>query len=87
MTKEKIPLGKIQLGKQGITDNFISSLKNMFNRHKNVKVSVLMSARPNGKADVKRYSEEILEKLGKNYTAKTIGFVINLKKWRKPRVS
>jgi len=26
---------------------------------------------------------EILEKLGKNYTAKTIGFTIFIKKWRK----
>jgi RNA-binding protein YhbY len=78
----------IQLGKQGITENFISSLKNYFKTRQNVRISVLKSARDEGKEgkkQVKEYSEKILEKLGKNYTAKIIGFVIVLKKWRKAR--
>jgi len=73
---------QIQLGKQGVTDNFINTLKNQFNNCKNVKISVLGSAREN-KKDVKKYSEEILEKLGKNYTARVIGFTIVIKKWRR----
>ena len=32
---------QIQIGKQGITENFMNSLKNSFKNHKNVKVSVL----------------------------------------------
>lgn len=83
---EKKTLGQLQLGKQGITDNFISGLKNMFNTHKNVKVSVLKSARPEGKEGkkkVKEYAKKILEKLGKKYTARVIGFTINIKQWRK----
>lgn len=83
-----MPTATIQLGKQGVTDNFISSLKNQFKSKDNIKISVLKSARgegKEGKAEVKKYSEEILEKLGKNYTAKTLGFVIILKKWRKAR--
>ena len=79
-------IGNIRLGKLGITDNFIDSLKNLFKNHQNVKVNVLKSARgtgKEGKADVQKYSDEILEKLGKKYTSKNIGFVISLKKWRR----
>jgi len=74
--------GQVQLGKNGITDNFITTLKSHFDKHQNVKVSVLKGASPS-KKQVKEYSEEILEKLGKRFTAKTIGFTIFVKKWRK----
>jgi len=72
----------IQLGKQGITENFIGTLKNHFNRHNDVKVRVLKSA-GHDKEDLKKYAGEILEKLGEHYTAKTIGFCIFIKKWRR----
>ena len=75
-------IGHMQLGKQGITENFIGTLKHHFDRHKNVKVHVLKSA-GNDKSKVKEYSEEILKKLGDNYTSKVIGFTISFKKWRK----
>jgi RNA-binding protein YhbY len=79
-------MGIIQLGKLGITDNFIESLKNLFKKHENVKVHVLKNARgtgKEGKEEVKKYSEEIMEKLGRKYTSKNIGFVISVKKWRR----
>ena len=85
---EKIGIGKLQLGKQGVTDNFIYTINNMFNTHRNVKISVLKSARgegKEGKTKVKSIADELLEKLGKNYTAKIIGFTIIIKKWRKPQ--
>ncbi len=75
-------LCEMQLGKNRITENFIENLKNHFKKHDNVKISVLKSCCRN-KADIKKMAEEILKKLGKNYTAKTIGFTIALKKWRK----
>jgi RNA-binding protein YhbY len=74
----------VQIGKQGITESFIESLKNFFKKNKNMRISVLKSAREN-KEQVKKYSKEILEKLGENYTAKIIGFTIILKKWRQSR--
>ncbi len=58
----------------------MSCIKN----RKNIKVCVMKSA-GHKKEKVKEYSEKILEKLGKNYTAKIIGFTINVKKWRKAR--
>ena len=74
--------GQVQLGKQGINENFIQTLKEHFNKCKNVKISVLKSARKN-KSDVRNFSEEILEKLGRNYTARVVGFTIFVKRWRK----
>ncbi len=77
---------EIQLGKNGITENFIESLQNQFTNCSNVKVAVL----PNlcrDKKELKKIEQEILDKLGNKFTAKTIGYKINLKKWRKARVN
>ena len=73
---------EVQVGKKGITDNFLETLKSHFKKHLNVRINVLKSA-GHTKENVKNYSETILERLGKKYTAKTIGFTIFLKKWRK----
>lgn len=93
----------MQLGKLGLTENFILTLKKHFEKHKNIRISVLKSARDpahcnsqgsphsrnhsagQDKEKIKEYSNEILEKLGKNYTSKLIGFKIILKKWRKEK--
>jgi len=74
----------IQLGKQGITQNFLESLLTQFQQSRTVKISVLPSARES-REDVKKYSEELLQKLGPHFTSKIIGFTIILKKWRKAR--
>lgn len=75
-------IANIQLGKNGITDNFIKTLNDHFKNHLNVKISVLKSATRN-REEIKKMSGQILEKLGKNYTTRTIGFTIVVKKWRK----
>jgi len=75
-------LSHIQIGKNGITENFILTLNDHFKNHDNVKISVLKSA-GHEKNKVKEYSEEILNKLGKNYTSRVLGFTIFLKKWKK----
>jgi len=77
-----MPYTEVQLGKSGISENFISTLKSHFKKHGNVRVSVLKNA-GHTKDKVKEYCEDILKKLGKNYTARTIGFKIILKKWRR----
>jgi RNA-binding protein YhbY len=79
-----MPQIEMQLGKNGITENFVQTLKRYFENHEQVKISVLKNAREN-REDMKKYSEEILDKLGKNYTTKLIGFKIVLKKWRKDK--
>jgi len=73
---------EIQLGKNGITEQFIESLLKQFNKVQTVKISVLRSAREN-KEDVKKHADKLLEQLGEHYTAKIIGFTIIVKKWRR----
>lgn len=77
---------EMQLGKNGITENFIETLKSYFQNHESVKISVLKSA-GHDKEKIRKYADEILESLGKNYTARIIGFKIVLKKWRKSKVN
>ena len=73
---------QIQIGKNRITDKFLETLRGHFKNHENVKVSILKSA-TRDKSEMKKISEDILEALGKNYTAKILGFTIFLKKWRR----
>jgi len=79
-------MGKIiitQIGKKGITENFIETLKNSFKKNRIIRISFLKSARKKGKKDVKKYAEEIEKKLGINYKTRMIGYVIIVKKFRK----
>jgi len=77
---------EMQLGKNGLTKEFMEEIKKRFESRevKNIKISVLKSAREN-KADVKKYAEEIVSFLGKKFTYRVMGFSIFLKKWRKER--
>ena len=77
-------IGNIQLGKEGVTENFVYGLKNYFKKHENIKISVLKSATRN-KTEIKKFSDKILKELGKKYTSRIIGFTIVMKKWRKAR--
>lgn len=77
-------IGHSQLGKNGITENFIETLKSHFTRKEIIRISVLKSARPE-RSKMKEYAEEITKKLGNLFTTKIIGFTIIVKKWRKPR--
>ena len=75
--------GHVQLGKNGVTDNFIKTLKDHFTNHELVKVSVLKSA-GHEREKAREFADEIVRKMGRNFTAKMIGFTIFLRKWRKP---
>jgi RNA-binding protein YhbY len=79
---------EMQLGKKGLTEDFIKDIGKRFEKYRNasMKISVLKSARES-KDDVKKYAEEIKDKLGEKYTYRVIGFSIILRKWRKARVS
>ena len=78
---------EIQLGKKGLTSEFIKDIERRLEKHRNatIKISVLKSARES-KEDVKKYMDELIGKLGEKYTARTLGFSIFLRKWRKARV-
>lgn len=73
---------QVQLGKNKVTEKFIETLKGHFKNHDSVKVSVLKGA-TRDKTEMEKIIGEILDGLGKNYTAKKLGFTIFLKKWRR----
>jgi len=75
-------IGQVQLGKQGITENFILTLGNHFKKNNIVKVSVLKGA-GHERDKIKGYAEKILEGLGSKFSTKIIGFTIIVKKWRR----
>jgi len=77
-------LSEIQLGKNGVTDNFILTIKGSFQKHNQVRISVLKSA-GHTKEQVKEYADKILTFFDERYTAKIIGFKIILKRWRTPK--
>ena len=77
-------IANIQLGKLGLTENFLKTLENHFKKFANVKISVLKNC-CRDKKELKKISDEILEKLGKYYTVRNIGYTIVVKKWRKAR--
>lgn len=75
---------EIQLGKKGLTNEFLEEIKKRFEKPaiKNIKISVLKSARES-KQDVKKYAEDIINFLGNKFTYRTIGFSIFVLKMRK----
>ena len=72
----------MQIGKNGITETFMENLENRFKNHETVKISVLKTF-TRDKAKIKEFSEKIVEKLGRNYVYRVIGFTIILRKMRK----
>jgi len=73
----------MQLGKKGLTENFVESLRKAFNTRENVKVSVLKSA-TRDRQELREIADKLVSQLGKNFTYRIVGFTIFIKKWRKP---
>ena len=71
-----------QLGKNGMTEGFMQSLKNAFAKNDYVKISALKTA-TRDKQELIKIADIICSALGNKYTSKTIGFSIFIKKWRK----
>ncbi len=79
-------LVNLQIGKNGLTKEFIENLKRIFETKSNesIRVSLLKSSTRDSK-EVKKWSEEILKSLGPNFTCNIIGYTLVLRKWRKAR--
>jgi len=79
---------QIQLGKNGVTKNFVESLRNQFNSKEQIRISVLKGS-GRDRESIKEISDEILKGLndkGIHFTSRIIGFTIIVRKWRKARV-
>lgn len=68
-----------QIGKNGVTDNFIETLKTYFKNYNSVRISVLKSG-TRDREEFKKMAEEIPKKLGENFSSRTIGFTIIIKR-------
>jgi len=77
-------ISTIQVGKRGISENLIETLKLHFKTHQNVKV-VFLKTSIRDKRKIKKTAEDLVEELGKNYTYRIIGFTVFIKKWRKAK--
>jgi len=75
---------KMQIGKKGLTPEFMADLKKHFEKVENVRVS-LLKASGRDRESTKEIRDQIIEELGPKYTAKIIGFTLAIKKWRKAR--
>jgi len=76
-------LAQMQIGKNGITEGSLVWLENTFKTHMKVKISVLKAA-GHTKENVKEMADKIVERLGRNYVYKIVGFTITILKFRKP---
>ncbi len=75
-------ISTVQVGKKGVSENLVETLKDHFKKHQNVKVVFLKNS-IRDKKKVKKAAEEIVSELGPNYTYRVLGFTIFVKKWRR----
>ena len=76
----------LQLGKNGLTQEFLDNLKKLEDGKgvESIRVSVLKSA-CRDREELQDINAKMLEKLGEKFTSKIIGWTIALRKWRKAR--
>jgi len=79
-----MPLIQLQIGKNGLTNEFIEKLRKVFLRDNHVRISLLKSS-GRDRVKTKEWAEKIVSSLGTNYKHNIIGFTIALRKLRKPR--
>jgi len=77
-------LMKLQIGKNGLTNEFIEKLRKVFLKNDHVRISLLPSS-GRDRVKTKEWAEKIVSSLGTNYKYNIIGFTIALRKWRKAR--
>jgi RNA-binding protein YhbY len=70
---------KFQIGKQGVSTGAIEALKNHFKNNKVIRISALRSSNRN-RETIKTMADELVDKLGGNYSYNIIGFTIILKR-------
>jgi RNA-binding protein YhbY len=77
---------KYNLGKRGLTEEFIAGLEKTFKKRDLIKISVLQTA-TRDREEIKIIAQKICDGLGKRlnkrFTAKIVGFTMFVKKWRR----
>jgi RNA-binding protein YhbY len=73
---------KLQIGKNGLTPEFIEQVKSIFENEKLIKVSILKSA-CRDKSEADKIAKKLIDALGTKYDYKLVGFVMTIIKYRK----
>ncbi|MBT7706139.1 hypothetical protein HN747_01700 [archaeon] len=76
------PIKRLQIGKNGLTPEFIDQVKVLFVKQKILKINILKSA-CRDKAEAEKMADELIEALGRKYKYKLVGYVITLLQFRK----
>ena len=75
---------QINIGKNGLKEGILTVLENAFKTRESVRVSVLKAA-GHTRENVMEIAEKLVNNLGTKYDYTIIGFVIIIRKYRKPR--
>ncbi len=78
------PIKQFQIGKKGLTKEIIDQISLAFKNIESMRIHLLKSARPDKEA-ARKIADELVNALGKNFTYKLIGYVLVIRKWRKPK--
>ena len=76
------PIKRLQMGKNGLTPEFIEQVKFIFKNETLIKVTILKSA-CRDKKDAEKMGRDLVEVLGKKYDYKLVGYVLTVVKYRK----
>jgi RNA-binding protein YhbY len=82
MPNRRNQIMQIQIGKNGLTQGVIDQIKKLFVDEEIMKISILKSA-CRDKAEAQEIANKIVETLGKNYTARLVGYVVTINKFRR----
>ena len=73
---------KLQMGKNGLSPEFIDQVKSIFEKETLVKIAILKSA-CRDKKDAEKIGKDLVNELGKKYDYKLVGYVLTVIKYRK----
>ena len=76
------PVQKLQIGKNGVTDAFAEQIQRVLPKGQMIKINILKSA-CRGKDEAKKMADELVGKLGKEYTYRLVGYVLAVKRYRR----
>lgn len=71
---------KFQIGKKGLTDEFIRQIETTFSTCRKVKIDILKSA-CRDKKEAKEIADKLIERLGKKFDYKMVGYVLTVMKF------
>lgn len=73
---------RLQLGKNGMTQEFVEQVRKIFEHEQIIKISILKSACRN-KQDAEKIGQDLVDALGKNFIFRLIGYVLTIHKFRR----